>query len=143
MKNHMRTLIVSIVLMISLPVALAHATTTSSTSASVPAAKSGCGMCGMGGSMANCPMMGRASAPKSKTGNSDATTIKGKQQTVKCAVTGAVIGSPSQAASSIVYKGKIYYFCCPSCLPKFKANPGKYAKAAVAYPVPSGYSTAK
>lgn len=24
------------------------------------------------------------------------------------------------------YKGKIYNFCCPMCIPEFKKNPGKY-----------------
>ena len=26
------------------------------------------------------------------------------------------------------YKGKEYYFCCPSCKPEFDANPKKYVK---------------
>jgi len=25
-----------------------------------------------------------------------------------------------------IYKGKYYYFCCPSCKPKFDADPEKY-----------------
>ena len=29
-----------------------------------------------------------------------------------------------------VYKGVTYYFCCPACLPKFKADPEKYIKPA-------------
>ncbi len=29
-----------------------------------------------------------------------------------------------------VYKGKTYGFCCEDCVPKFKANPEKYAKNA-------------
>lgn len=27
------------------------------------------------------------------------------------------------------YKGKTYYFCCPSCKPAFDADPEKYVKA--------------
>jgi YHS domain-containing protein len=26
------------------------------------------------------------------------------------------------------YKGRTYYFCCPSCVPQFKVNPDKYVK---------------
>jgi Cu+-exporting ATPase len=28
------------------------------------------------------------------------------------------------------YQGVTYYFCCPACLPKFKADPDKYIKPA-------------
>ena len=33
---------------------------------------------------------------------------------------------PAKARGSTEFKGKIYYFCCPHCLEKFKAEPEKY-----------------
>ena len=33
---------------------------------------------------------------------------------------------PARAASSLQYGGKTWYFCCPHCLDKFRANPAKY-----------------
>ncbi len=33
---------------------------------------------------------------------------------------------PATAPASLVHDGKTFYFCCPSCLQKFQANPGKY-----------------
>ena len=29
---------------------------------------------------------------------------------------------------TIMYQGKVIGFCCPDCIPKFKANPEKYMK---------------
>jgi YHS domain-containing protein len=45
-----------------------------------------------------------------------------------CAVTGDKIASVKDAAGKSVYKGKTYYFCCPSCKPEFDKNPAKYVK---------------
>lgn len=44
-----------------------------------------------------------------------------------CPVTGNVIKSVKDAAGYQDYKGKRYYFCCPMCPPKFKADPDKFA----------------
>jgi YHS domain-containing protein len=33
-----------------------------------------------------------------------------------------------KTTKAVKYKGKAYYFCCPSCLSQFKSNPDKYAK---------------
>jgi len=48
-------------------------------------------------------------------------------QKAKCPVSGDEfkVGEGTQA---IKYKGKVYYFCCGSCMPKFKKNPAKFAK---------------
>ena len=37
-----------------------------------------------------------------------------------------VMGGAIDKKYSYVYKGTIYYFCCPACIPKFKENPEKY-----------------
>jgi YHS domain-containing protein len=37
-----------------------------------------------------------------------------------------VLGGPIDKKYSYTYKGTIYYFCCPVCLGKFKADPEKY-----------------
>ncbi len=44
---------------------------------------------------------------------------------VICPVTGEkfTITKDSECAE---YKGKIYFFCCPGCKPKFETNPEKY-----------------
>ena len=42
-----------------------------------------------------------------------------------------VMGSQFQAekdTASYTYNGRIYYFCFPGCVGKFKANPKKYIK---------------
>jgi YHS domain-containing protein len=46
---------------------------------------------------------------------------------VKCPVGGDEfkVGPDTKA---VKYKGKTYYFCCSSCMPRFKKNPAKYAK---------------
>ena len=37
-----------------------------------------------------------------------------------------VMGGAIDKKYSYAYKGTIYYFCCPACIPKFKENPEKY-----------------
>ena len=44
---------------------------------------------------------------------------------VNCAVTGKEINK-EDAAGSMEYKGKTYYFCCAGCETKFKENPEQY-----------------
>ncbi len=51
-----------------------------------------------------------------------------------CPVTGDKIASVKDAVGSSTYKGKTYYFCCPSCKPTFDKDPAKYVKAAGAAP---------
>src|ERR1700756_58309 len=41
--------------------------------------------------------------------------------------------NPSSAKHVYEHAGEKYYFCCPSCVAKFKADPGKYLNR----PVPS------
>ncbi|MCX5796071.1 MAG: YHS domain-containing protein [Elusimicrobia bacterium] len=45
----------------------------------------------------------------------------------KCPVTGEEF-KVSAETKAVKYKGKVYYFCCPSCAPSFKKNPAKFAK---------------
>lgn len=49
-----------------------------------------------------------------------------------CPITGEKISSVSTAAAQETYKGKTYYFCCPSCKPTFDKNPDKAAANAAA-----------
>ncbi|MBV9123564.1 MAG: heavy metal translocating P-type ATPase [Planctomycetes bacterium] len=39
---------------------------------------------------------------------------------------------PATARASTTHEGKTYYFCCPSCLQKFQADPEKYLDSAAA-----------
>lgn len=45
-----------------------------------------------------------------------------------CPVTGEKIASIKDAVGHSTYKGKTYYFCCPSCKPMFDKDPAKYVK---------------
>ena len=54
-----------------------------------------------------------------------------KKAEVRCPVTGEKVTDLKHALKS-VYKGKTYYFCCPSCKPAFDKNPEKYIKKASA-----------
>ncbi len=45
---------------------------------------------------------------------------------------------PQRAKASTDYRGRKYYFCCPSCADRFKAEPERYLKAeTAAVPAPS------
>jgi len=46
---------------------------------------------------------------------------------VTCPVMGKKM-KKKDAYASMEYKGKMYYFCCASCVDEFKKNPEKYAK---------------
>ncbi len=48
-------------------------------------------------------------------------------QKAKCPVSGEEfkVGPDTKA---VKYKGKTYYFCCPSCMPAFKKTPAKFAR---------------
>src|SRR5579883_2548938 len=37
---------------------------------------------------------------------------------------------PAMARASTVYEGQTYYFCCPSCLQTFQADPSRYLRGA-------------
>ncbi len=45
-----------------------------------------------------------------------------------CPVSGRVIGSSGMAPATLVYKGKVYNFCCGGCLSTFSEDPEKYVK---------------
>jgi len=57
------------------------------------------------------------------TGWGLAQTSAGKPQT-----TCPVMGGNIDKNISTDYQGKRIYFCCPSCIPEFKKDPGKYLK---------------
>jgi Cu+-exporting ATPase len=61
---------------------------------------------------------GGAEAPASATGG-----VK-EMEGNRC----PVLGRPIDKRNSYVYQGTRYYFCCPSCIEKFKAEPEKYIK---------------
>ncbi len=53
-----------------------------------------------------------------------------KAAALVCPITGEKISSVSAAAAQETYKGKTYYFCCPSCKPAFDKNPDKAVASA-------------
>ena len=55
-------------------------------------------------------------------------TVKQTKDMV-CPVMGSKITAASKKAGKSVYKGKTYYFCCPSCKTAFDKDPAKYIKA--------------
>src|ERR1700688_4349666 len=55
-----------------------------------------------------------------KTSNSTSTTALERDPVCGMNV------NPSSAKHVYEHAGKKYYFCCPSCVEKFKADPGKY-----------------
>ena len=42
-----------------------------------------------------------------------------------------VLAGPYDKKYNYTYRGTIYYFCCPMCVEKFKADPEKYAGKAL------------
>lgn len=46
---------------------------------------------------------------------------------VICPVTGSKFNITKDSVY-VEYKGKIYFFCCPGCKPKFESSPEKYIK---------------
>ena len=77
-----------------------------------------------------------AALKKIETGATKAATPKEEKTAVAassslhCAITDEAITSVKDAAGSDVVNGKTYYFCCPGCVTKFKADPAKYAAEA-------------
>lgn len=53
--------------------------------------------------------------------------VKENGDKVTCPVMGREI-EKSEAASSLEYNGKTYYFCCAGCKEKFEKDPEKYTK---------------
>lgn len=45
-----------------------------------------------------------------------------------CPVSGEKVGEGGMEPATYEYKGKIYNFCCPDCVEKFKKEPEKYIK---------------
>ena len=74
------------------------------------------------------PAESSMTAPAEENVAVDYVPAQGEYKTVAmCPVTGdkVTVGKNTPAAK---YKGRTYYFCCPMCGPKFKAEPDKYAK---------------
>jgi|GEM_PF-946230 len=69
----------------------------------------------------------QAGAKAKSDGNVFFTDEKGQKHFL-CPVMGnmGVVAADTKYAD---YDGKRYYFCCPSCPPKFEADPAKYVKA--------------
>ena len=75
-------------------------------------------------------MMKKAPAKKSKAGSKAVDyKVTQKEYGIKtvCPVTKEEVTVDSTTAAA-KYNGKIYYFCCSSCIDQFKASPQKYAK---------------
>jgi YHS domain-containing protein len=53
-----------------------------------------------------------------------------KAETITCAVSGETV-QKSEAVGPINHKGTDFYFCCNSCVEKFKKEPEKYAVTSV------------
>jgi Cu+-exporting ATPase len=51
-----------------------------------------------------------------------------EKDTVTCPVSGKAFNK-SDAADTMTYKGKTYYFCCDNCMETFKKDPEKYIEA--------------
>ncbi|MFQ6037172.1 MAG: YHS domain-containing protein [Candidatus Aminicenantales bacterium] len=64
---------------------------------------------------------------KEKFMKSPSKYIPADENMVKCPVSGKSF-KKSEAAGSMEYNGKTYYFCCASCEKTFKENPEKYVK---------------
>ena len=76
---------------------------------------------------------GGTAAPPAAPAATAATSAAADFGNTKCMVMGDDIGT-----ATTEYAGKIYHFCCPSCIPDFKKDPDKYIKAALADPAKFG-----
>ncbi len=47
-----------------------------------------------------------------------------------CPVSGEPVTGTEMEGVSYEYNGKLYHFCCASCIPDFKKDPEKYSKIA-------------
>ena len=88
-------------------------------------------VCGLG----VCACSNDAPAPPPAASAPAATTSAAAADfgNTKCMVMGDDIGT-----ATTEYDGKIYHFCCPSCIPEFKKDPDKFIKAALADPAKYG-----
>ena len=69
-------------------------------------------------------------ATKTATVKEAKTAVAASSSLLHCAITDEAITNAKDAAGSHVVNGKTYYFCCPGCVTKFKADPAKYAAEA-------------
>ena len=89
------------------------------------------------GAMPAPPVTKTAAEPPENIGN--AKNAEGKYI---CPVLGEPVTDFSPE-NSVEYEGKAYFFCCPSCKPKFEEDPAKYAKAAAVGETPEGSAPAE
>ncbi|MEN6546056.1 MAG: YHS domain-containing protein [Armatimonadia bacterium] len=68
------------------------------------------------------PGMKMPASETAKTGDTVATS----SEMASCPVLGTTMEKKKMIPYE--YKGKTYYFCCPPCVEKFKANPEQYIK---------------
>ena len=97
-------------------------TPAASTSATVPAASTTPGM-----------ETSPAPSPTASTGDAGSGVLirKAKPEEIGKKATCPVRGEEftvSDITSAAEYKGKVYFFCCDDCPPKFKEDPEKYIK---------------
>lgn len=71
--------------------------------------------------MAGCKAK-TAAAPA--VNSTPAATVTIAADEASCPVLGTVL--KKSAMLTYAYKGKTYYFCCPPCIERFKADPQKY-----------------
>lgn len=67
------------------------------------------------------PVSEKAAPASAPATSAPAAAVKEMQGT-----TCPVLGAPIDKKYNYIYKGTIYYFCCPACLKLFKADPEKY-----------------
>jgi YHS domain-containing protein len=96
------------------------------------------------GSSCGCPMAaGMQGAPG--TGVPTPTAVKTAKelapekigQSATCPVTGETF-QVTESTPAVNWEGKVYLFCCPGCVPRFLADPAKYAAAAAQPPTDPG-----
>jgi YHS domain-containing protein len=66
-------------------------------------------------------------AAKTQAKENSESILKNLGNKLVCPVMGSRF-KPDKNTKSYEYKGKVYYFCCPGCVDKFKAEPKKYKK---------------
>jgi YHS domain-containing protein len=71
-------------------------------------------------------LAGAVAAQEEQPAVSQGSTESGAQLKEMEGTTCPVLGNPIDKKYSYVYKGTIYYFCCPMCIRKFKEDPEKY-----------------
>ena len=85
-------------------------------------------------SLASCSPQGQSKGAQTKTEEANIVDVNNEY----CPVTGEKI--KDELATSYVYEGKRYRFCCANCIIPFKRDPQKYIKIIEEGKYPSGDS---